>query len=162
MDSVKKTPSCSKHLAIGFSREEKTTTDDTAKKPLTEGVIRKCFHKNEELIFTIFVWQNHDGTFRFILNLKSLWIASSLISINPITTPNWYLVKNGLKYADYLVPMQSEYRKYLKLFSKRNCLNSYIFPIVCAMGQQKLQNWWNHHFHILRIACHVVTIWRIN
>ena len=100
-----------KHLAIGFSREEKTTTDDTAKKPLTKGVIRKCFHKNEELIFPIFVWQNHDSTFRFILNLKSLWIASSLISINPITTPNWYLVKIGLKYADCLVPMQSGYRK---------------------------------------------------
>ena len=44
-----------KHLAIGFSREEKTTTDDTDKKPLTKGVIRKCFHKNEELIFPIFV-----------------------------------------------------------------------------------------------------------
>ena len=55
MDSIKKTPSCSKHLAIGFSREEKTTTDDTAKKTLTKGVIRKCFHKNEELIFPIFV-----------------------------------------------------------------------------------------------------------
>ena len=38
--------------------------------------------------------------------------------------PDCYLAINDLKYANYLVPMPSDYRKYLKLSRKGNCLNA--------------------------------------
>lgn len=71
MDVIEKASSFSGSLAIGFFWEEKAETDDAIKKLLKKRVITKCSHENGEIIFLIFACSKHDGTFHFILHLKS-------------------------------------------------------------------------------------------
>ena len=79
LDTIEKAPSCCEGLTIGFSREEEIATDDAIKKLLTKWVITKCTHEYGEW-FSSYL---HDSTFRFILILKSLRDANSLIGIDP-------------------------------------------------------------------------------
>ena len=53
MDTTEKEPSCSKTLAVGFSREEETATNDAIKKLLTSCVIGKRSHENREFVFAV-------------------------------------------------------------------------------------------------------------
>ena len=110
---IEKALSRSGSLAIGFSREEKIVTADTIRKLLTKLVIPKCSHQYGELLSSYLRDKSMIvSTFRFILKLKSLWDA-----VLSLSTPDFYLML-----------MLSDYRKYLKLFTKRNCQNAYIFP----------------------------------
>ena len=110
---IEKAPSRSGSLAIGFSREEEIVTADTIRKLLTKWVIPKCSHRYGELLSSYLRDKSIIvSTFRFILKLKSLWDA--VMNLSP---PDFYLML-----------MLSDYRKYLKLFTKRNCQNAYTFP----------------------------------
>ena len=110
---IEKALSRSGSLAIGFSREEKIVTADAIRKLLTKWVIPKCSHRYGELLSSYLRNKRMIvSTFRFILKLKSLWDAALSLS-----TPDFYLML-----------MLSDYKKYLKLFTKRNRQNAYIFP----------------------------------
>ena len=116
LDTIEKALSCSESLAIEFSREEEIVTDDIARKLLTKWVISKCSHKYEEFFSSYFHGKSMIVLFTLFFYLKSLEVRTLESVLN--------IVMNELEYANYLIPIRNNYRKYLKLFRKGSYLNS--------------------------------------
>ena len=116
LDTIEKALSWSESLAIEFSREEEIVTDDIARKLLTKWVISKCSHEYEEFFSSHLHGKSMIVLFTLFFYLKSLEVRTLESVLN--------LVMNELEYANYLIPIRNNYRKYLKLFRKGSYLNS--------------------------------------
>jgi hypothetical protein len=106
--------------------------DAEVTKLLRLGVIKKCEHEEGEVISPVFLVPKPDGSYRLILNLKQFnknvryehFKMEHLYSATHMMTKNCFMASVDLRHAYYSVPVEQNYRKYLK-FQWRGQLFSY-------------------------------------
>jgi hypothetical protein len=106
--------------------------DAEVTKLLRLGVIEKCEHEEGEVISPVFLVPKPDGSYRLILNLKQFnknvmyehFKMEHLFSATQMMTKNCFMASVDLRHAYYSVPVEQNYRKYLK-FQWRGQLFSY-------------------------------------
>lgn len=89
---------------------------------LSKGVLEKVHHVHGEFISNIFFRPKPDGSYRMILNLKSLnesvqyhhFKMDTLQSVLQLIEPHCYMASIDLKDAYYMVPINISSRKYLR------------------------------------------------
>ena len=107
---------------IHFSPGEGEIVSKEISKLLNKGVLDKTEYAEGDFLSTIFVWPKKDGTYRMILNLKSLneFVLYHHFKMDTIQTalklmrPGCFMASVDLKDAYYSVPVAKEDRKYLK------------------------------------------------
>ncbi|XP_073237618.1 uncharacterized protein [Porites lutea] len=107
---------------IYSSLSDKEVIDGEISKLLLKGVIKRTCHTGNRFVSNVFVRPKKDGTYRMILNLKSLneFVVYQHFKIDNILTalklmrPKCFMASVDLKDAYYSVPIASEDRKFLK------------------------------------------------
>ena len=105
-----------------FSLSERAIINAEIAKLLNKGVVEQTRCVEGDFIFTIFVHPKKDGTYRMILNLKTLneFVSYYHFKMDNIHTalklmhPGCFMASVDLKDAYYSVPIATEDRKYLK------------------------------------------------
>ena len=116
------------------SQQHQLDIDDEIEKFLQKNVITRCDHNEGEIISPIFLTKKTDGSFRLILNLKSLnknigkqhFKMEIITSILKLVTSNMHFTKIDLKDAYYTIPIIEEHQKYLKFANK-----DYLYKFTC-------------------------------
>lgn len=105
-----------------FSKTELKHLKLSISKLLTSGAIKKCSDVSDQFISNIFLIPKRDGSFRFILNLKSLnkFISPEHFKMEDIRTATKLINKDcfmttmDLQEAYFLVPIHNTCKKYLR------------------------------------------------
>ena len=92
-------------------------------------VIATSQHADGEYISPIFIWKKKDGGFKLMLNLKDLnsYIVYQHFKMDTINTilklvrKECFMCSVDMKDSYYSVPIQEDYKKFLKFYWKRNC-----------------------------------------
>ena len=108
-------------------------------------MITRCDHKEGEIISPIFLKKKTDGSFRLILNLRSLnknlekqhFKMEAITSILKLVTPNMYFSKIELKDAYYTIPILEEHQKYQTFANKEHLYKLTCLPNGYCHGPQK-------------------------
>ena len=103
-------------------QREFDTIDKEVHKLLRKGVITTCDREQGEYFSSLFTREKKDGTYRTILNLKSLnedcdtahFKMESLKQALHMVRPGCFLASIDIKDAFYSVPVNVEHRKFLK------------------------------------------------
>ena len=120
-----------------FSEKESALIDAEIQKLLGKQVIYESQHEDGEFISPIFLRPKKDGTYRMILNLKSLnkfikyhhFKMDSLQTVLQMLTPSCYMTSCDLRDAYYCIYVNKKFQKYLKfqwnskLYAYRACPN---------------------------------------
>ena len=120
-----------------FSEKESALIDAEIQKLLGKQVIYESQHEDGEFISPIFLRPKKDGTYRMILNLKSLnkfikyhhFKMDSLLTVLQMLTPSCYMTSCDLRDAYYCIYVNKKFQKYLKfqwnskLYAYRACPN---------------------------------------
>ena len=102
--------------------KEYNIIDTEVTKLYNKGVIETCLHEDGEYFSNLFTTPKKDGTYRTILNLKSLnkdcdahhFKMESLKQALHMVRRGYYLASIDIKDAFYSVPIALDHRKYLK------------------------------------------------
>ena len=130
---------------------------------LTEGVITQSTHEPGEFISPIFLREKRDGSFRMILNLKTLnqyveynhfkmetvWTAISMMK------PGCYMASIDIKDAYYCVPVAKDHQKYLKFMWKGTLYQFTCYPNGLACCPRKFTKLMKPVYCTLRQAGHL-------
>ena len=110
---------------------------------INKGVIIRSAHEHGEFISPIFLCDKRDGSFRMILNLKTLnqyveynhfkmetiWTAVSMMK------PGCYMATIEIKDAYYCVPINKVHQKYLKFKWKGTLYQFTCYPNGLQMSK---------------------------
>ena len=115
-----------------FNVDESAALETEISKLLAKGVIVPCDREKGDYVSTIFLRPKKDGSYRLILNLRSLnknlqyshFKMESLHAALDLITPDCYMASIDLKDAYYSVPIRAEFWKYLK-FEYNNTFYSF-------------------------------------
>ena len=115
-------PDSSEPFEYPRGQKEFETIDSEVKKLLRKKVIRRCDREDGEYFSSLFTTPKKDGTYRTILNLKSLnkdcdkahFKMESLKQALHMVRPGSYLASIDIKDAFYSVPINDGHKKYLK------------------------------------------------
>ena len=107
-----------------FNATEQCIIDNEIDKLLGKGVIEVTQHCRGEFISPIFIRAKKDGSHRMILNLKDLntnvechhFKMETLQSAIALMRPGCYMASIDLRDAYYSVPIDPDYKKYLKFY----------------------------------------------
>ena len=139
--------------------------DEEIQKLLDKGVIVPCRHEIGEYLSPIFVTEKKDGSFRMILNLKSLnqhveyqhFKMDSVWTAIRLMTTNCYMASIDLKDAYFSVPIAKSHQKLLK-FEWNNVLYKFTcFPNGLACCHRKFTKIIKPVFSTLRQLGHLST-----
>ena len=133
------------HLHHCCSHQHQSIIDDGIEKLLQRNLTTRCDHEEREIISPIFLKKKFDGSFRLILNLKSLnkniekqyFRMETITLILKLVTPNMYFTKTDLKDGYYTIPILEEHQKYLKFANKDNLYKFTCLPNGYCHGPQK-------------------------
>lgn len=127
---------------ISFSTQEQYIFEKKIEKLLHKGVIEETTHCVGEYISTISIRPKKDGTYRLILNLKSLndhleyhhFKMDTLQSAIRLMKQNCYMAPVDLRDAYYSVPIDKEYQKFLRFSWKGKLFQFTCLPngLSCA------------------------------
>ena len=127
---------------ISFSTQEQYIIEKEIEKLLHKGVIEETTHCVGEYISTIFIRPKKDGTYRLILNLKSLndhveyhhFKMDTLQSAIRLMKQNCYMASVDLRDAYYSLPIDKEYQKFLRFVWKGKLFQFTCLPngLSCA------------------------------
>lgn len=109
-----------------FNATEQCIIDNEIDKLLDKGVIEVTQHCRGEFISPIFIRSKKDGSHRMILNLKDLntnveyhhFQMETLQSAIALMRPGCHMASIDLRDAYYCVPIDTDYKKYLKFYWK--------------------------------------------
>ena len=107
---------------IYSSPSDKEVIDGEISKLLLKGVIERTGHTGNGFVSNVFVRPKKDGTYRMILNLKSLndfvvyqhFKMDNILTAHKLMRPKCFMASVDLKDAYYSVPIALEDRKFLK------------------------------------------------
>ena len=107
---------------MAFSPSEREIINEESTKLLNKGVVEYTDHVEGDFISSIFVRPKKDGTYRMILNLKTLneFVSYFHFKMDTVQTalrlmrPGCFMASVDLKDAYYSVPIATEDKKYLK------------------------------------------------
>ena len=120
-----------------FSLSERAIINEEIAKLLNKGVVEQTHCVEGDFISTIFVRPKKDGSYRMILNLKTLneFVSYYHFKMDNIKTalklmrPGCFMASVDLKDAYYSVPIATEDRRYLKFEWQYTCLPN---GLACA------------------------------
>lgn len=128
-----------------WSQEEAEFIDSEIFSLLGKGVIQQSKHETGEFISSVFLRPKRDGSYRMILNLKSLnqYVVYHHFKMDTIWTavammkPGCYMASIDLKDAYYSVSIAKLDRKYLKFSWRGNLYELTCFPNGLAFCPRK-------------------------
>ena len=115
---------CRQNMQRRFSEMENKAIDEEITKLLKKKVITKSCPETGLVVSPIFVREKKDGSYRMILNLKSLnenieyqkFKMETVQTALQLITQNSYFASIDLRDAYYSIEVHKEFRKYLKFF----------------------------------------------
>ena len=129
---------------IYSSPSDKEVIDGEISKLLLKGVIERTGHTGNGFVSNVFVRPKKDGTYRMILNLKSLndfvvyqhFKMDNILTALKLMGPKCFMASVDLKDAYYSVPIALEDRKFLKFEWKGDYYQNTCLPngLACAPG----------------------------
>ena len=127
---------------IYSSLSDKEVIDGEISKLLLKGVIERTGHTGNGFASNVFVRPKKDGTYRMILNLKSLndfvvyqhFNMDNILTALKLMRPKCFMASGDLKDAYYSVPIALEDRKFLKFEWKGDYYQYTCLPngLACA------------------------------
>jgi len=128
-----------------WSSKEGQFIDSEVLALLQKGVIKQTTHEQNEFISTIFLRPKKDGSYRMILNLKSLnqYVIYHHFKMDTVWTavemmkPGCYMASIDLKDAYYSVSIDKQDHKYLKFSWRGNLYQFTCFPNGLAFCPRK-------------------------
>ena len=132
---------------IYSSLSDKEVIDGEISKLLLKGVIEKTCHTGNGFVSNVFVRPKKDGTYRMILNLRSLnefvdfqhFKMDNILTALKLMRPKCFMASVDLKDAYYSVPIASEDRTFLNFewegnYYQYTCLpNAWHVPLGCSL-----------------------------
>lgn len=119
-DSVLKEPS--------WTSQDKVMIRNHIEKLMMKGSVSKCVKQKDHFISNIFLVPKPDGTSRLVLNLKNLnkFIDTQHFKLEDyrlackLVSPNCFMGKIDLTDAYYMIPIEKNFRKYLRFIFEDN------------------------------------------
>lgn len=128
-----------------------------------KGIIEPTVREHNDFISTIFLRPKKDGTYRMILNLKSLnhyvkyhhFKMDTIATAIEMVTPGCFMASIDLKDAYYSVAIANEDRKYLKFSWRDNLYQFTCFPNGLALCPRKFTKLLKPAYSTLRQMGHL-------
>ena len=144
---------------------EQRVIDVEIQKLLDKEVISRCQHQENEVISSVFTRIKKDGTYRMILNLKSLntevsynhFKMETLAVALQLVTKDCYMTSIDLKDAYYSIPIHVDHRVMLRFEWKTELYEFNAFPNGLAMAPRKFTKILKPAFATLRKKGHSST-----
>ena len=141
----KETPFQMERFPTNALLKNQVVVDEEIESLIKKKVIKLDSKEQGDFISPIFLRPKKDGTFRMVLNLKTLntFVKYQHFKMDTVWTainmmkPNCFMASMDLKDAYYSVPICQNHQKYLKFFWKGKFYTSQVFPNGLALCPRK-------------------------
>ena len=146
-----------------MNKNEEELIEEEISKLIGMKVISESIHEPGEIISPIFTRPKSDGSLRIILNLKKMnesvekehFKMESIETVLSMIKKDCYMASIDLKHAYYSLPIDKEYRKYLKFYWKNKLYCYNVLPNGLSCGPRCFTKLLKPVFANLRLKGHM-------